>query len=439
MTTMRRRRLVTAFVLIIGGCAQPPTHEAPSPSAARVETPEVPHGGLPITGEHRPGLEPFDQLMTRFVQEHQAPGAALAIAKDGRIIYARGFGYADREANQPVRPDSLFRIASISKPVTAVAVMQLVEQGKLSLDDRMTDLLHVEPYRTEGAAVDERLKDVTVRHLLQHTAGWDRGKAFDPMLVPGRIAGDMGIATPAGMHDIIRYMFGQPLQFDPGHGYAYSNLGYCVLGRIIEKVTGEPYDLYVKKHVLSPLGIERMQLGRTSADGRARGEVVYYDAEGKVRPSILRHGAGEPVAYPYGAWAIEVMDAHGGWIASAIDLVKFGSAFNDPARCPVLGESSIAAMFARPEPEVHKNQNGEPSETYYACGWAARRAGDGLNTWHAGLLGGTSTLLVRRHDGLCWAVLFNSDRPRGGRQTLSSLIDPLLHQAAGEVKQWPNE
>ena len=106
---------------------------------------------------------------------------------------------------------------------------------------------------------------------------------------------------------------------------------------------------------------------------------------------------GKPMPLPYGAWCIESMDAHGGWIASAEDLVRFASAFNDPANCKVLGEKSIRRMFAPPAGRLGHEKNGKPKEVYYACGWAVRPVGDGgANTWHTGLLDGTSTILVRR-------------------------------------------
>ena len=268
--------------------------------------------------------------MTDFIQKYHLPGGALAVAQDGRIVYARGFGYADRDKKEPVQPDALFRIASVTKPLTAVAVLQLVERGKLDLDDKVFDVLGLKAPRGPKAKFDDRWKKVTILHLLQHRGGWDRDKSFDPMFRSPTICEELKVEPPADQDAIIRYMLRQPLDFDPGERYAYSNFGYCLLGRVIEKVSGSGYEEYVKKEVLAPLGIRRMRLGKTLRTGRAPGEVRYY-APGKGDGG---HGAalGKPVPLPYGAWCLEAMDSHGGWIASAEDLVRFAAAFDDPEK-----------------------------------------------------------------------------------------------------------
>ena len=100
-----------------------------------------PNKSLPITGDPVPALAPFDDLMLSFIAEHEVPGAALAIAKDGELVYTRGFGYADPDTNEKALPTSLFRIASVSKPITAVAILMLIERGKLKLDDKAFKVL----------------------------------------------------------------------------------------------------------------------------------------------------------------------------------------------------------------------------------------------------------------------------------------------------------
>ena len=129
-----------------------------------------------VTGRHDPALASFDDLMTSFVKTHKVPGASLAVTRQGQLMYARGFGYADLEKKQPVEPDSQFRIASISKPITAVAILQLVEQGKLKLTDRVFKILKPKPhFENREGRVDPRLEQVTILHCLQHSGGWDRG------------------------------------------------------------------------------------------------------------------------------------------------------------------------------------------------------------------------------------------------------------------------
>ncbi|HXO20807.1 MAG TPA: serine hydrolase domain-containing protein [Thermoanaerobaculia bacterium] len=195
-------------------------------------------GASPRTGTEVPELASFDRIVPSLMAKWGVPGAAVAVVQEGRLILARGYGWADREARQPVQPDSLFRIASLSKSLTSAAILQLVEEGKLRLDDKAFDLLKDLRPRA-GARVNPQLRQITLRNLLQHSGGWDSGKSFDPMFRSREIAGAMGVPTPAGPEAIVRYMLDQPLQFTPGTAYAYSNFGYCVLGRVIEKVTGD--------------------------------------------------------------------------------------------------------------------------------------------------------------------------------------------------------
>jgi N-acyl-D-amino-acid deacylase len=142
------------------------------------------------------------------------------VVKDGRLVFARGYGNADRDAQTPVQPWSLFRLASLSKPITAAAVLLLVQRGKLSLDQRVFDILSYEPL--PGESVDPRLATVTIRHLLEHSGGWNRDTTFDPMFMPVAIAAATGTPAPATTDSIIRFMMGKPLQFNPGSDYNYS-------------------------------------------------------------------------------------------------------------------------------------------------------------------------------------------------------------------------
>ena len=165
----------------------------------------------------------FDPMFTAFIREHQIPGCSVALADRGRMVYTRSFGMADTEKKQPVTESSLFRIASISKPITAVAILQLAEQGKLSLDDKVFSILKIKPHLVAGAEFDSRQEQITIRQLLQHRGGWDRDKSFDPMFQSVRFADSLGLPPPAKPQDIIRCMLGMPLDFSPGKGCAYSN------------------------------------------------------------------------------------------------------------------------------------------------------------------------------------------------------------------------
>lgn len=276
---------------------------------------------IPSTGEEHPALAGFDAWMQKFMEDNSVPGGALAIVKDGKVVYARGFGWADREAQEAVQPESLFRIASVSKPLTAVAILKLADEGKLKLNDKILDHLRFDPHFEEGATPDDRWKRVTIAHCLSHAGGWDREKSYDPMFQAIRMSKSLKIDLPILPEHIIRYQLGQRLDFDPSERYAYSNFGYSLLGRVIEKVTGLPYEQYVQQAVLNPLGITRAKIGGSLADQRADGEVRYYVIKDGEGTAIVGPGAGEKkVSISYGVWRQETLDSHGGWIASASDL-----------------------------------------------------------------------------------------------------------------------
>jgi CubicO group peptidase (beta-lactamase class C family) len=393
---------------------------SPNPSLAQGKI-------IPVTGLADTDLASFDDIMLKFMHDNEVPGASLAVTKDGKLVYARGFGHADQQLGLPVQPGMRFRIASISKPITAAAILRLIELGVLKIDDHVFELLKI----ALPANADPRLKKITIKHLLQHTAGFDRGRSFDPMFRPLVIAKDLNVKPPAKPMDIIHYMTKQKLDFDPGERYAYSNFGYCLLGRVIEKITGQSYEAAVQKHVFDPIGVKHTQLGHTLT--AAKNEVHYFDD--KKGPAVVGANLGKQVPRPYGAWYLEAMDAHGGWISTAPEIVRFASAFDHPEKCKILKATSIKTMFARPARLAGHTKEGKPLDVFYGCGWQVRTLGrdDRINTWHNGALDGTESILVRRSDGLCWAVLLNTRRGLIGR------IDPLVHQAADEVKRWPQK
>ncbi|MCL5099291.1 MAG: beta-lactamase family protein [Candidatus Omnitrophica bacterium] len=436
---------------------------------------------------HSSALPGFDCEIERFMLARGIPGGALAVLKDRRLVYARGYGWADRKGRLPVKPDSLFRIASLSKPITALATLKLVQCRLLSLDTQILDLIHPfppankithsshcnppsppYPVRANYSAdpipqtyplnpvnpvpsahpvhpvlpSDPRWREITVLHLLQHTGGWDRDQGFDPMFRPRQIARAMGVCCPPAPRAIIDFMLERPLDFDPGTRYAYSNFGYCLLGRVIEAFGVMPYEQFVRQKILSRIGIESMRIGASLEVNRAPNEVRYYTADDGMAPSVFSPGdqsdaASAAVPEPYGSFCLESMDSHGGWLASVLDLARLTAALDDPSGGALLDPGLLAAMYARPPSPLWRNTDGSLKDFYYACGWLVRPMGKAgrANYWHNGSLPGTYALWVRRRDGLSWVVLFNQ---RSGDPKLpDSEIDPALHRAAAQVRHWP--
>jgi N-acyl-D-amino-acid deacylase len=416
-----------ACLAVLLACGGEPTAPPVSPPV----TPAQPE--IPISGAAVPGMGSYDQVIPDFMRKHGIPGGAVAVVRDGRLIYARGFGYADVENKTPVQPDALFRIASVSKPITAVAIMKLVEEGKLRLDDRVAPFIaHLAP--APGATVDPRWEQITIRHLLNHTGGWDRTRpngGFDPVDRPAIAAAAVGAPAPASAETLVRYMKGMPLDFDPGEKWAYSNFGYIVLGRVIERVSGMPYAEYVRTRVLQPVGANRTQQGRSRLRDALADEVKYYwPGAGVNAPLVPSVFPGEGmVPFNYGGFHHEAGDASGAWVSSTVDLLRFLAGVDGRANRPdILGAELVAEMTGSGAPVC---ANGA---CYYAAGWWVRPTQGDASWWHGGTLPGTTSMLVRTHHNFAWVGLFNT---RSLTANLEAELDAALGNAFGGAASFP--
>ena len=402
-------------------------------SAALVAPPQGYHeDGVALSGPGDPRLTSFDEMMKTFLVENGVPGAALAISREGRLIYARGFGYADVRRNQLIQPNSVFRIASISKPITSAAILLLAQEGRLGLDDSV--LLHLDPSLFGGRVPsDPRWADVTIRHLLHHRGGFARNVSGDPMFAGPRIGNNLGPRSPGlSAREIVRHMLRNHLDYDPGTFYSYSNFGYCLLGRVIERTTDEDYEEAVRRLLLDPLGVRSMRIGASREAGRAQDEVSYHTGN---EPTHRSFGASSGTTRgAYGEWNHQALDAVGGWISTAPDLLRFLHLFDGPPEKRLLEEDTLALMLSQPT-DVKRGPKGA---RWYGMGWLVYDPPGERppNIWHNGSLPGTETLLVRRSGGVSWAVLFNARYDQEGNR-LSDEIDPLLHEAAKQVRVWP--
>ncbi len=361
-----------------------------------------------ITGPALPGMERFDAPILGLLTEFSSPGAQLAVSFRGRLLIARGYGLADRDAGVPVQPDSLFRIASNSKPLTALGILTLIEQGKLSLDQKVFPILGLTPL--PGATnLDARLQEITVRHLLNHTGGWDRDITPDQAFESTAIAAAAGVPPPASVDTIIRYHLGRRLDFAPGSRYAYANIGFVILGRIIEKISGQSYGDYVRSEVFAKAGVTRAVIGGSLLPDRHPGEVRYYDYPGApLVPSVFPPTTAR-VPYPYGGMDIGAVQATGGWVASAVDYVRLLSALDGtkPGPAAILAPASINLWTSLPPAPVSVGDS-----IYYAMGVQVQNIGNGVGTaatwFHSGSLPGSRSYMVRFANGVTYAVTFNT-------------------------------
>lgn len=195
------------------------------------------------------------RLLEAWIESQMAyrglPGLSLAIVHDQDVIYAKGFGFADVDKKTPATPGTVYRIASISKLFTAVAVLQLRDQGKLQLDDPVAKYLTW--FKLKDAPADAQ--PITIRHLLVHTAGLPRESAFPYWT-------DFKFPSRA---DMIKALPTQEASYPPDTKWKYSNLGLALAGEVVAAVSGEPFETYVQKHILDPLGMKSSSIEVTDA------------------------------------------------------------------------------------------------------------------------------------------------------------------------------
>lgn len=387
---------------------------------------------ITITGDPAPGLEAFDGVIEDLMQGpfSRIPAVALAMTYRGRLVFAHGYTLGD---TQPLtQPQSLFRIASVSKQITSTLINRLIQEGRLSLDATLGQFVSLTP--PPGQTNDPRLASITVRNLLEHLAGLgvQTTIGYDPMFHDASIAQALGIALPIDQADLIEFMNGVPLASDPGTTYNYSNYGYLLLGRIIEAVTGMPYADYAAS-VLYPLGICDLYQGHSLAERRLPGEVAYDS--GYTAPSVMDN-SGATVPLEYGGFHLENMDSHGGWVTSVVGLARFLSALDFPnAQTAPLDTTSLERMFALPQNYPLPYQRGDP---YYAKGWLVRDYGGGLrNTWHDGSLPSTTAYVLRTEYGWDYAVLLNR-RDENDSGAISAWLDQHMWAAFNQIAAWPS-
>jgi CubicO group peptidase (beta-lactamase class C family) len=382
----------------------------------------VPHN-VRLTNSLSEGREfaAAEKTVNLFLRKWSIEGASIAISKDGKLIFARGFGHADTASRIETQPYSQFRIASISKLITAIAIMKLNETGKLSLDDKVfgTDGILNDSYYDKPK--DKRVFNITVAHLLSHEAGWTQ-RYGDQMFMPLQIADRMGVKPPVDTKTIVRFALDKNLHFTPGKGRAYSNLGYSILGLVIEKVSGETYEEFCRKTIFEPLGIYDMKIAGNLLSEKTPFEVTYYEpADVVLKPSI--YGTGELVSPSYGGNDIRSLGAAGAWLATAPDLMRLLLAvdgFN--TRPDILTDKSIRFMT--------DGNNG-----FAPVGWKATILNG--TWWRTGSFPGSAGMIKRQSNGISWVVLFNSSAWNGPE--IYSYISNMMSRVVSQMNPLPEE
>jgi CubicO group peptidase (beta-lactamase class C family) len=324
-------------------------------------------------GQRRGGMA---QYIEPFRQQYRVPAMSIALSKSGRFVFDHAGGMADRQHMTQAQQNSLFRIADLSKPITAVTIFSLIEAGKLSLTDHVFGPSGILGTKYGKAPYKMYVTDITVDQLLTHTAGGWAADDNDPMFHNN--GWDQSKLISETIDNV-------PLTTQPGTEWAYSNFGYCVLGRVIEQVTGQAYETYVQGNILSACGISTMQIARDSERQRAADEVIYI---------------GQYSEDPYKI-NINRMDSSAGWIASSTELVQFLNHVAGAPGIPALLKPETIRVMTTPAPAY------PPGDARYARGWMVANDGAG-SWWHSGSLPGSTGLMIRNPDASCAAALFNT-------------------------------
>lgn len=343
----------------------------------------------------------IDDDMVAFMARFNVPGASIAISRHGKLVYAKGYGVADRESGDKVDTASLFRIASLSKFITSVGIMTLIDKGKLSMNDKVFGpgaILGTE-YGTQP--YPQYITDITLKNMLQHEIGGWNNSSGDPAFQQ----------TSLGIEALISWTIdNRPLSAKPGTKLDYSNIGYLILGRIIEKVSGQPYDTFIKNEVLAKVGVKNMKIAGGALEDRQPNEVKYYGQNG-MNP------------YGYAPGVIPRLDACGGWIASAIDYLRIMVHADGFTSVPDILSPSTITLMSTPS-----------TNSVYACG--IRISKISKNWWHGGGISGTRTWMVRASNGFAWTIFFNTwTTDEGFDDAVDELIWPAVNNSA---TQWPD-
>ena len=390
--------------------------------------------GIPV-----PSMSQCDDEAIAFMNDFSIPGMTMAIARKGKLVYMRAFGNANIAQNEPTQPFHLFRIASVSKPITSIAIMKLMEEGKINMSDKVFgtgSLLGNNNYFNNANIVDERTYDITVQNLLEHAGGWDQSQDCtptptspypwhaghcDPIGFPLHVTETLGTANPVAERDLVKFLLEKTLGFAPGTSYQYSNIGYLTLGIIIEEITGMSYEDYVKTEIFEPIGICDMHLGKNLLEDKFEREAE-YPPSGYQNLSV--YGTGEMLPSEYGSWNLEAYDAHGGWIATASDLIRVLVSVDKFDTKPDILQAETIDIMTTPSANFSN----------YAKGWAVNQFN---NWWHTGAIAGTASNFVRTSGEFTFAIILNKRVTGNQAGAFWAALDALPWNCISGVSSYP--
>ena len=361
----------------------------------------------------QPELHAMDSIMQRYLKRWEIHGAQLAISRHDSLLYARGFGYADKDRQISMEPSYIMRMASVSKLVTATGIMKLRDMGKIRLSDKvfgpkgiLNDTFYVNSIR------DKRYFDITVEQLLRHKAGFTN-YAGDAIFSTRYIMQQNHLTTPPDHRTLLRIVLRRHLGYTPGTAQRYCNIGYTLLSLIIEKRMSMSYNNFMQRYVLNPAGCYDFHIAGNYLKDRRPNETVYYMHSSSV-PVPEFNNSGRMVVRCYGENDITTALGAGAWVASAAELCRLVASID--------GDRTLPDVIS---PQAVKLMTQEMPDHQFSLGWNFTPRN---RPWiRTGSLVGTSALVLRYPDGECWVFITNTSTWKGHKfsQDTMALFEKL--------------
>lgn len=357
-----------------------------------------------------PELAGMDKKIERYMNQWALKGASLAVMRNDSLLYAKGYGWADKEENKRMEPSNILRMASVSKLITAVGIMVLQDRDSLSIKDTVFGPHGILNDSLFNSVIkDKNHHKITVEHLLRHQGGFYR----DPLFSSRDVQNQMGLDCPPEKEDFFKLVLSHRLRFMPGEWEKYSNFGYLLLSEIIEKVSGKPYEQFIREDVLFPAGCYDMHIAGSYYRDKRDNEVRYYahDGDGKFIEEYT--GSGLMVERCYGGNNIPVLSGAGAWCGSPAEIARLVASID--------GRQEVKDIIS---PEAVAQMTEYFDKETYSLGWNDTDPAKGWS--RTGTLSGTTALVKYFPDGECWIMITNTSTWRGPSQ--ARYTDALFKQ-----------
>ncbi len=368
-----------------------------------------------------PDLLAMDRKVNAYLRKWHMKGASLAITRGDSLVYAKGYGWADEENGLEMSPRHILRMASVSKLITAAGIMVLHDRGELNIKDTVFGPSGILNDSTITALIKDRnYYKITVEHLMRHQGGFRR----DPLFSSRDVMNQLQLDHAPEAEDFYRVVLNRRLKFAPGSWQSYSNFGYLLLSKVIEKVSGMPYEEFIRNEVLAPAGCYDMHIAGTYYEDRKDNEVRYYTHEGDGKYIEEYNNSNVIVERCYGGNNIPMLSGAGAWCGSPAEIARF-----------------VASIDGRPEvPDIISKESVELMTGYYdrdtfSLGWNDTHPDKGWS--RSGTLAGTTALVKLFPDGECWVFISNTSTWKGPRQATytDALFRSLRQSYSGKLPQ----